>query len=97
MPATGSSSLSLVRIDGKTGALKVVGKQYGFAGALPEDAIFDHESNIIAVAVYHAKDEAFPERGWIDYWEIENDRLVKTKTQLNVTRGVHDLLLLPQQ
>ena len=97
MPATGSSSLSLVRIDGQTGELKVMGNQYGFAGALPEDAVFDHESNSIAVAVYHAKDAVFPNQGWIDFWEIENDHLVKTKTQLKVTRGVHNLLLLPRQ
>lgn len=94
VPARKNSSLSLVKIDEHTGELATLGKPYGFEGALPEDAIFDLESNSIAVAVYHKQDEAFPTKGWIDFWELENDKLFKTKEQLFITRGVHNLLLI---
>lgn len=94
VPARKTSSLSLVKIDGATGQLTKLGKDYGFKGALPEDAIFDLEGNSIAVAVYHDRNEEFPEEGWIDYWELKNDKLIYTGNQLKVTRGVHNLLLV---
>lgn len=94
VPARKHASLSLVKIDQKTGELITLGRPYGFAGALPEDAIFDTESNSIAVAVFHKQDEAFPTKGWIDFWELENDALIKTQQRLDVTRGVHNLLLV---
>jgi len=90
------SSLSLVRMNQKNGQLKVVDKNVRFEGVLPEDAIFDHEGKNIAVAVYHNRDEGHPTQGWIDFWEIENDKLILTNTKLKVTRGVHNLLLIPQ-
>jgi len=94
VPARKNSSLSLVKINPETGALQTLGKQYGFEGALPEDAIFDKESNSIAVAVYHKQDEAFPTQGWLDFWELEEDRLIKTSQRIHLTRGVHNLLLI---
>ncbi|MEL7005524.1 MAG: hypothetical protein AAFN93_22755, partial [Bacteroidota bacterium] len=90
-----TSSLSLVKIDSNTGELTKLGKDYGFKGALPEDAVFDKESNSIAVAVYQDRQEEFPKEGWIDYWELNEDKLVYTGKRLNVTRGVHNLLLIP--
>ena len=89
-----NASLSLVKIDSKTGYLKSNGKQYGFEGALPEDVIFDEESNSIAVAVYHKQDELFPTRGWIDFWELIDDELIKINQRTFISRGVHNLLLL---
>ncbi|MEM1338636.1 MAG: hypothetical protein AAF634_00510 [Bacteroidota bacterium] len=86
------SSLTLVKIDVNSGVLRRLGDHYGFEGALPEDAIFDKESNFIAVAVYHAIEN--PEAGWIDFWEIIDDRLVYTGQKIKVTRGVHNLLLI---
>ena len=94
VPGRKNSSLSLVKINLETGDLKTVGKQYGFEGALPEDAIFDLESNTIAVAVYHKQDEAFPQQGWLDFWELKEDRLIKTTQHIHLTRGVHNLLLI---
>ena len=95
IPGKKKSSLSLVKINQDTGVLKVIGEEYGFLGTLPEDAIFDKDSNSIAVAVYHDRNEGFPTQGWIDFWEVQNDNLVKTKSKLYVTRGVHNLLLIP--
>jgi len=89
-----NSSLSLVKINENTGELTTLGKPYGFEGALPEDAVFDLESNSIAVAVFHKQDEKFPTKGWVDFWELKNEKLIKTKERLFVTRGVHNLLLI---
>ncbi len=95
IPARSQASLSLVKINPETGSLNALGKNYAFNGALPEDAVFDTESNSIAVAVYHAQHEEQPRKGWIDFWEIKDDQLHKTDQQLKVTRGVHNLLLIP--
>ena len=97
VPARKGASLSLVKVNQATGELSTIGKQYGFEGALPEDAVFDQESNSIAVAVFHEQDEVFPEQGWIDYWELTNDQLIRTEKRSYVTRGVHNLLLIPHQ
>ena len=94
VPARKTSSLSLVKINGNTGKLNKLGKDYGFEGALPEDAIFDKEGNSIAVAVYQDREEEFPKEGWIDFWELKNEKLIYTGKQLKVTRGVHNLLLI---
>ncbi|HHP7241906.1 MAG TPA: hypothetical protein ACFCUD_09540 [Cyclobacteriaceae bacterium] len=56
VPVRKEASLSLVKINTETGQLTTLEKQYGFEGALPEDAVFDMESNTIAVAVYHEQD-----------------------------------------
>ncbi|MEO1049267.1 MAG: hypothetical protein AAFX87_01485 [Bacteroidota bacterium] len=94
VPAKKYSSLSLVKINQETGELTKLGQDYGFNGALPEDVIFDRESNTLAVAVYHDREELHPEEGWIDFWELENDELINTGKQIKVTRGVHNLLLI---
>jgi DNA-binding beta-propeller fold protein YncE len=94
VPARKNASLSLVKIDKDSGVLTTLGKEYLFEGALPEDAIFDLESNSIAVAVYQKQDEEFPKQGWIDFWELKNDQLVKTGCRIHLTRGVHNLLLI---
>ncbi len=94
VPAQKSSSLSLVKIDALTGKLKKVGEDYGFYGALPEDAVFDAESNSLAVAVYQDRREDHPKEGWVDFWELENDRLIYTGRKIPITRGVHNLLLI---
>lgn len=94
VPARKNSSLSLVKIDPNTGKLEKLGSDYGFEGALPEDGIFDSEGNTIAVAVYHDRNEESPTEGWIDFWELKNEKLIKTEKQIKVTRGVHNLLLV---
>ncbi len=95
LPARKNASLSLVNINQKTGKLTNDGKEYGFEGALPEDAIFDEESNSVAVAVFQKQDEDNPTQGWIEFWELENDTLIRTGKKLMVTRGVNNLKLVP--
>lgn len=97
VPARKGASLSLVKIDQATGELTTLGKEYGFEGALPEDAIFDEESNSIAVAVFHKQDEDYPRQGWVEYWELQNDRLIRTGQKTYLTRGAHNLLLIPNR
>ena len=94
VPARKMASLSLIRINPENGELTKIGDDYGFKGALPEDAIFDQESNSIAVAVYHDWEDLYPKRGWIDFWELQDDQLLYTGQQVPVTRGVHNLLLI---
>ncbi|MEO0471228.1 MAG: hypothetical protein AAF206_16485 [Bacteroidota bacterium] len=95
VPARKTPTLSLIKINQKTGQLTHLGKPYGFEGVLPEDAIFDESGKSIAVAVYHEKNEGYPTKGWIDFWEVRNDQLLWTKHKLYVTRGVHNLLRVP--
>ena len=33
-------------------------------------------------------------QSWIDFWKIRNDELIYARTQLKVTRGAHNLLLV---
>ena len=94
VPARKGASLSLVKIDPSNGHLSVLGDEYGFEGALPEDAVFDAASNSIAVAVFHEQDEEMPEKGWIDLWELREEKLIKTEERISTTRGVHNLLLV---
>ena len=86
------SSLSLIKIDPSSGTLSPLGQPYPFDGALPEDAVFDRESNSIAVAVYHTLYDMQPKEGWIDFWELQNDTLYRTQRTQPITRGVHTLL-----
>lgn len=88
------ASLSLIKVNPQTGELTKIGKDYGFVGALPEDAIFDSESNSLAVTVYHDRKDTQPTEGWIDFWELQDEKLVFTGKQVKVTRGVHNLLLI---
>ena len=93
VPGRTKSSLSLLKIEEDSGELIPLGKEYGFKGTLPEDAVFDLESNSIAVAVYQEQDELYPKKGWVEFWEVEDDKLIKTAEKIEVTRGVHNLKL----
>lgn len=94
VPGRGEASLSLIKINAQNGELSRLGKQYAFEGALPEDAVFDEESNSIAVAIYQEQFAEFPKQGWISFWEIEQDRLVQTDQKISLTRGPHSLKLI---
>jgi DNA-binding beta-propeller fold protein YncE len=94
VPKRKHPSLSLVKIDQETGKLEKLGNDYGFDGALPEDAIFDTESNSIAVAIFHELHAERPKEGIIEFWEVENDKLVRTNHKVLITRGVHNLKLV---
>jgi DNA-binding beta-propeller fold protein YncE len=93
-PARKQASLSLVKVDSESGELKTVGKEYGFEGELPEDAIFDAESKTIAVAIFNDRYERKPKFGFIEFWLLEEERLTKLNLKIPVTRGVHNLKLM---
>lgn len=82
-------SLTLIKVDPETGTLERLGPNVEFNGALPEDASFDSESNTIAVASFHEMNEVNPKKGKIEFWEIQNDRLVKLNMNIFLTRGSH--------
>ncbi len=91
---TKHASLSLVKINSETGELSNNGDEYFFDGALPEDVIFDAESNTLALNIFHKKDEEHPTHGWIEFWEIQNDELISTGKKVMVTRGSNTMKLI---
>ncbi len=92
------NSLSLISFDAATGLLRAVDGPVAFDGVLPEDAVFDADGDMIAVAVFHAKEEA-PQAGWVEYFRIDrtrsSPRLIPTGQRTPTVRGAHDLQLLP--
>jgi DNA-binding beta-propeller fold protein YncE len=88
------SSLSLIKINPETGALQTMGEEYGFEGELPEDAVFDLDSQNIVVTIYNQRFEAFPKQGYLEFWQLQSNKLVRTATKIPVTRGPHCLKLL---
>lgn len=92
------NSLSLLGFDAATGLLMAVDGPVAFDGVLPEDAVFDADGDMIAVAVFHAKEE-LPQSGWVTYFRVDRSgpapRLIPTGVRTPTIRGAHDLLLLP--
>ena len=92
------SSLSLVAFDAATGALKTADGPVGFEGVLPEDAVFDADGDMIAVAVFHDRAKR-PDHGWVEFFRVETKngapRLFPTGRRLITPRGAHDLALAP--
>ncbi|MEM9247001.1 MAG: hypothetical protein AAGA67_14840, partial [Cyanobacteria bacterium P01_F01_bin.153] len=62
------SSLSLVKLDPRTGQLDVV-DEYGFEGLLPEQATFDAAGNALAVVVFNDR-EPSPKTGTVEFWNV---------------------------
>ncbi|TAE31044.1 MAG: hypothetical protein EAZ91_08675 [Cytophagales bacterium] len=95
VPAHDKSSLSLVTIS-PAGMLKTVG-EWGFEGALPEDAVFDATGQAVAATIYNNLLEDFPRQGYIEFWNVTRTpagepTLVRTNLRMPVPRGVHNLL-----
>lgn len=94
-----AASLSLVGFDPGTGRLTTLDGPLAFAGVLPEDAVFDDDGDMLAVAVFHERGEA-PKQGWIEWFVIEQEngrrRLVPTGRRTVLPRGVHDLAVLSE-
>lgn len=92
------SSVSLVSFDPASGALTTIDGPVAVDGVLPEDAVFDADGDMIAIAVFHEKGET-PQAGWVDYMRIDRSsgtpRLVPTGQRTPTVRGAHDLVLLP--
>ncbi|MEM9137875.1 MAG: hypothetical protein AAGB01_11080, partial [Cyanobacteria bacterium P01_F01_bin.42] len=90
------SSLSLIQLNTATGQLKNV-KEYGFEGLLPEQVTFDATGNSLAVVIFHDR-EPKPKTGSVEFWNVvqgASPRLERTGYRLDVTRGAHDIVLVP--
>lgn len=92
-PGRDASSLTLLSFDSATGHAATLDEK-GFDGLLPENATFDADGKGLAVTIYHhrARDR---DRGYVEFWRVDGDRLVRTDTEVAVPRGVHDLMLVP--
>lgn len=93
------SSLTLIRLNVKTGLLERVG-DFPFDGILPESIIFDNTSRYLAVAIFDHFDPA-KKGGSIDFWRLTGDffdpsrtMLVKTDYSVPVQRGIHSMVIV---
>jgi hypothetical protein len=93
-PRRKRGSLSLVAFDAANGQLRTVDGPLGFDGVLPEDAVFDRDGDMLAVAIFHDR-EAVPMDGWIELFSVDRSgaspRLAPTGKRIRTPRGVHDL------
>ncbi|MEM6436454.1 MAG: hypothetical protein AAF773_21790 [Cyanobacteria bacterium P01_D01_bin.115] len=90
------SSLSLVQFAPATGQLTTLG-EYGFAGLLPEQAVFDASGTALAVVIYNYR-ENHPRTGAVEFWQViagESPQLQRSSWQVPVVRGAHDIRLVP--
>ena len=51
-----------------------------------------HDRHVRVDIIYRTASSRY--KAWIDFWEIQEDQLIKTSTRLELSRGVHNLLLL---
>lgn len=87
-------SLMLLELEPETGKLTEL-DEIRVAGVLPEDVIFDETGQNLAVATFHRRKGADRQRGFIDFFSIEDGKLVaQNKTQATM-RGPHDLVRIP--
>jgi hypothetical protein len=96
IPRRKQASLSLVAFDAATGALRTLDGPVAFDAVLPEDAVFDRDGDLIAVAVFHDRVEA-PADGWIELFAVDRTtipRLARTGQRIRVPRGAHDLAVV---
>lgn len=87
-------SVSLLSLDPATGAVAETSR-VSAAGVLPEDVIFDKTGDNLAVAVFHRRKGADRKRGFIDFYAVENGKLVAQGATQAMMRGPHDLVALP--
>ena len=92
------SSITLARLDQRTGQLTRVGT-FNYDGILPEAAVFDNSGNFLAVATYDHFDDR-RRGGSIDFWRIQADpldqsnvQLIKTERSVPVARGAHSMVI----
>jgi hypothetical protein len=68
-----------------------------FEGVLPEDAVFDRDANMLAVAVFNDRVEK-PRDGWIALFAIDRSqgapKIIPTGQRIRMPRGVHDLAVV---
>ncbi len=91
------SSLSLASFDETTGQVKVL-QEVEFDGLLPENAVFDTQDKLLAVAIYEQRADA-QRKGQVEFWSVVmkdgQASLQATGQLLTVGRGAHDLAVLP--
>ena len=90
------SSLSLVQFAPATGQLTTLG-EYGFAGLLPEQAVFDASGTALVVVIYNYRENQ-PRTGAVEFWQViagESPQLQRSSWQIPVVRGAHDIRLVP--
>lgn len=92
------SSITLSRLDQRTGQLTKVG-DFAYDGILPEAAVFDNSGQYLAVASFDHFDDSKPGAA-ISFWRIQSDPLddsrvvlIKTEHEVNVTRGAHSMVI----
>jgi hypothetical protein len=94
VPRQHPASLSLVSFDASTGELRTVDGPLAFDAVLPEDAVFDRDANMLAVAVFNDRIEE-PKHGWIELFAIDRSqgtpKIMPTGKRIRMPRGVHDL------
>ncbi|MEL7546088.1 MAG: hypothetical protein AAFY22_00135 [Pseudomonadota bacterium] len=92
------STISLMTFDDQTGQLEKTDEQR-FRGILPEDLVFDSDDDTLAVTIYQLM-EFEPDSGFVEFWKVDRSgdapKLVRTGNALPVTRGVHDLAIIPR-
>jgi DNA-binding beta-propeller fold protein YncE len=92
-----NSSLSLASFDETTGNVKVL-QEIEFEGLLPENAVFDTQDKMLAVAIYEQRGDAL-KKGNVEFWSLVTKdgqaSLQPTGQRITVTRGAHDLAVLP--
>jgi len=93
-PGRRQYSVSLVSIDPETGMMGELDRIHT-AGILPEDVIFDETGKNLAVAVFHRRKGPDRLRGFIDFYSIEGDMLLRQDNTQAIMRGAHDLVRLP--
>jgi hypothetical protein len=96
-PRRRQASLSLISFDARTGELHTVDGPLAFDAVLPEDAVFDRDANMLAVAIFNDRVER-PKDGWIELFAIDrshgNPIVVPTGKRIRMPRGVHDLAVV---
>jgi hypothetical protein len=94
VPRQHPASLSLVSFNPATGELQTVDGPLAFDAVLPEDAVFDKDANMLAVAVFNDRVES-PKDGWIALFAIDRragtPKMIPTGKRIRMPRGVHDL------
>ncbi len=91
------SSLSLASFDETSGKVEVL-QEVEFNGVLPENAVFDSQDKALAVAIYEQRGDAL-RKGNVEFWNViikeGKPSLQATGQRIAVTRGAHDLAVLP--
>lgn len=87
-------SVSLLTLDPGTGSIAEIDR-IAAAGILPEDVIFDSTGENLAVAVFHRRKGPDRKRGFIDFYSVEDGKLVAQGATQAMMRGVHDLVAVP--